>query len=179
MIPVFLANGFEEIEALATVDILRRAGMCVRTIGVGGTVVEGAHSISVQADISEDELLEGDWEAIVLPGGMPGTLNLEKSTVVQSALAYAKDRNIYIAAICAAPSILGHAGLLKGKNATCYPGFETELDGARYCKSGVVTDGNIITASGAGVAVEFALELVRLLDSQTTSEEIRKGIQCQ
>lgn len=179
MIPVFLANGFEEIEALATVDILRRAGLSVLTVGVGGRVIEGAHSICVTTDITEDELVQKDWEAVVLPGGMPGTVNLDNSAVVRSALTFAAEQDIYIAAICAAPSVLGHAGLLQGKKATCYPGFESELKGAVYCKAGVVTDDKVITASGAGVAVDFALELVRVLVSKETSDEIRKGIQCQ
>ena len=178
MIPVFLANGFEEIEALATVDILRRAGLNVVTVGVGIHAPVGAHNIPVTADITEEQLVITDCEAVILPGGMPGTLNLEKSTVVQDALSYAMDKSLPVAAICAAPSILGHAGYLVGKNATCYPGFETELMGATLVSEGVVTDGTITTANGAGVAVDFALELVRRLVSEETAEDIRRGIQC-
>ncbi|MBR5524412.1 MAG: DJ-1/PfpI family protein [Clostridia bacterium] len=178
MIPVFLANGFEEIEALATVDILRRAGLSVVTVGVGSATPCGAHDISVSADITEDELVITDCEAVVLPGGMPGTLNLEKSAVVQEAVRYATEKELPVAAICAAPSILGHIGYLVDKKATCYPGFETELTGAKYVRAGVVTDGIFTTASGAGVAVDFALELVRILVSVEVAEEIRRGIQC-
>lgn len=177
MIPVFLANGFEEIEALATVDILRRANVDVVTVGVGSKMPVGAHGIAVCADITEDELKLDNIDGVVLPGGMPGTTNLEASAVVQSAVAYAAERGMLLAAICAAPSILGHGGYLCGKNATCYPGFEAELQEAILGNS-VVVDGNIITASGAGVAVDFALALVRYLVSAEVADAIRGGIQC-
>lgn len=177
MIPVFLANGFEEIEALATVDILRRANVEVVTVGVGSKMPVGAHGIAVCADITEDELDLSRIEGVVLPGGMPGTTNLEASAVVQSAVAYAAERGLLLAAICAAPSILGHGGYLRGKRATCYPGFESELQDADLGK-GIVVDGNIITASGAGVAVDFALALVRYLVSADVADAIRGGIQC-
>ncbi len=177
MIAVFLANGFEEIEALATVDILRRAELDAVTVGVGTATPVGAHNISVFADIYEDDLSLDAINAVILPGGMPGTLNLENSAVVQQALRHAMDANLPIGAICAAPSILGHAGYLKGKRATCYPGFESELTDAVLC-DGVVTDGNITTASGAGVAVDFALQLVRILVSEDVADSIRGGIQC-
>ena len=177
MIPVFLANGFEEIEALATVDILRRANVEVVTVGVGSKMPVGAHGIAVCADIMEEELDLTTIDGVVLPGGMPGTTILESSAVVQSAVSYAAERNMLLAAICAAPSILGPGGDLYGKNATCYPGFEAELHGAILGK-GVVVDDNIITASGAGVAVDFALALVRYLVSAETADAIRGGIQC-
>ena len=178
MIPVFLANGFEEIEALATVDILRRAGIEVVTVGVGGKMPVGAHGIAVCADIAEDELTLDNISGVVLPGGMPGTTNLEASAIVQAAIAYAAKRHLLLAAICAAPSVLGHGGYLKGKRATCYPGFEEALTDAVVCDDGVVTDGNVVTASGAGVAVDFALELVRYLVSAEDADAIRGGIQC-
>lgn len=177
MVVVFLADGFEEIEALATVDILRRANLTVTTVGVGSATPVGSHNMPVVADVTEDALTRDMIDAVILPGGMPGTLNLEKSDVVQHAISYAMDRGLPVAAICAAPSILGHAGYLQGKKATCYPGFESELTGATLC-DGVVTDGNITTACGAGVAVEFALELVRILVSDEMAESIRRGIQC-
>ncbi len=179
MIPVFLANGFEEIEALATVDILRRAGVDVVTVGVGSKTPVGAHGITVCADIGEDMLNIHSIDGVVLPGGMPGTTNLEASTVVQQAVAFAVKNNLLAAAICAAPSILGHGGYLLDKKATCYPGFEQELTNAIVTNSGIVVDGNIITASGAGVAVDFALELVRYLVSTDVADTIRGGIQCQ
>ena len=179
MIPVFLANGFEEIEALATVDLLRRAGVETVTVGVGSKMPVGAHGIAVCADIEEDKLDLSTIDGVVLPGGMPGTTNLEASAVVQATIAYAAEHGMLLAAICAAPSVLGHGGYLRGKKATCYPGFESELTDAILCNVGVVTDGNIITASGAGVAVDFALELVRYLVSAETADAIRGGIQCQ
>ena len=178
MIPVFLANGFEEIEALATVDILRRAGVEVVTVGVGGKNAVGAHGIAVCADIVEDELDIAAIDGVVLPGGMPGTTNLEASDVVRTAVKSAYERGLLVAAICAAPSILGHGGYLNGKKATCYPGFEPELTNAAVINEGVVRDGSIITASGAGVAVDFALELVRYLVSDEMADSIRGGIQC-
>ena len=178
MIPVFLANGFEEIEALATVDILRRAGVEVTTVGVGGKTPIGAHGIAVCADITENELNIEQIDGVVLPGGMPGTTNLEASGIVQKAIIYAAEHNLLLAAICAAPSILGHCGLLKKMKATCYPGFEKELLNAKVLCESVVVDNNIITASGAGVAVDFALALVSYLVSNEMAEDIRGGIQC-
>lgn len=178
MIPLFLANGFEEIEALATVDILRRAGVEVVTVGVGGNTPVGAHGIAVCADMTEDQLNIDTIDGVVLPGGMPGTTNLEASAVVQKAVACAAERELLVAAICAAPSILGHGGYLREKRATCYPGFEQELTDAIVVNEGVVVDGNIITASGAGVAVDFALELVQYLASDEMADSIRGGIQC-
>lgn len=160
MIYVFLADGFEEIEALTPVDLLRRCEKKVVTVGVGGKVITGSHGISVNADITTAEMvLGGDLEMIVLPGGMPGTLNLEKSEAVQAAVDFCEMRGIYIGAICAAPSILGHKGMLEGREAIAYPGFETQLEGAVISEHSVCQSGNIITAQGAGAAVPFALKL--------------------
>ena len=131
MIYAFLANGFEEIEAITIIDILRRAEKEVITVGIGDNIIRGAHGMVVVAD-TQDNMIELDdkLEMIFLPGGMPGTLNLERSAVVQSAIDYCVENDKYIAAICAAPSILGHKGILDGKKACCYPGFEQELKGA-------------------------------------------------
>ncbi len=179
MVYVFLADGFEEIEAIVPIDLLRRADREVITIGVTGRVVIGSHGIPVTADITEGELASlSSAEMIVLPGGMPGTINEEKSSVVQSAIDYCADNNIPIGAICAAPSVLGHKGLLSGKKAVCYTGFEKELEGAVIAKTGVVTDGNITTARGAGVAVEFGLELIKVLCGEEKSRQIRASILC-
>lgn len=179
MIAVFLADGFEEIEALAVVDILRRANLDVKTITVDTVMPVGAHEINVLCELLDEELEDlSDITAVVLPGGMPGTLNLEQSDIVQDALRYAMEHNLPIGAICAAPSILGHAGYLQGKKATCYPGFESELTGAILVEDSVVTDGNVTTGCGPGVAVEFALELVRVLVSAEKADDIRRGMQC-
>lgn len=178
MIYVFLAEGFEEIEALAPVDILRRAGLSVQTVGIGGRAVTGAHGITVTADIAEEALTLDDMTAVMLPGGMPGTKNLEASKTVQNALDVAVQKNALIAAICAAPSVLGRKGLLQGKHATCYPGFETELHGAQFKDEAVVVDGKIVTACGAGAALEFGYRLVSILCSAERSTALREAMIC-
>ncbi len=178
MLYCFLADGFEELEAIAPIDVLRRAGVDVVTVGVTGKNVTGAHNITFVSDITADELeLTDDLEAVFLPGGMPGTLNLEKSERVQSAIDFAASKGKLICAICAAPSILGHKGLLKGKRATAYPGYEKELDGAIAEGDFVACDGNFITAKGAGVATEFGLAIVSYLVGEEKSAEIKALIQ--
>ncbi len=178
MIYVFLANGFEEIEGLAVVDVLRRAELDVVTVGVGGDAVIGSHQIAVAADINEKSIvLDDSVEAIVLPGGMPGTLNLERSANVQKAIDWAVENNKLVCAICAAPSILGHKNLLKGKKATCFPGFEEELLGAEVVKEYVVKDGNIITAKGMGSAIEFGLQIAEILSNPLEAKKIRASLQ--
>ena len=179
MIYVFLADGFEETEAIAPIDMLRRAGKTVVTVGVTGRVVTGSHGIPVTADLIQEELTDFEGtEMIVLPGGMPGTVNEEASPVVQAAIDYCAARNIWMGAICAAPSVLGHKGLLEGKHAVCYTGFEPELSGAILEKTGVVTDGSIVTARGAGVAVDFGLALVAALCGSEKCAQIRSSILC-
>ena len=178
MIYAFLANGFEEVEALTPVDYLRRAGKEVVTVGVTGKTVRGAHGISVVSDIEcSDVVLDDSLEGVILPGDMPGTLNLEKSETVQSALDFADKNGLMIAAICAAPSVLGHKNLLSGKKAVCFPGFENELYGAVLYDGYSVTDGNIITAKGAGAAADFAFEIITYLCSKKKAEEIRAIVQ--
>lgn len=178
MVYCFLADGFEELEAIAPVDMLKRAGTEVITVGVTGKTVTGSHSIPFVADITADEIsLTEELQAVILPGGMPGTLNLEKSDKVQQAIDFAVANGKYVCAICAAPSILGHKGLLKGKKATAFPGFEKDLEGATVNGDFVVTDGKFITAKGAGVATEFGLEIVRCLVGEEKSAEIRNTIQ--
>lgn len=179
MVYVFFADGFETIEALAVVDMLRRAKIDTMTVGVTGKEVKTSHSINVTADITIDELNINDANAIVLPGGMPGTLNLEANSVVQSSIDYCVENGKYVCAICAAPSILGHKGLLKGREAICFPGFEEDLSGATISDKYVVTDGKFITARGAGVAVDFGLEIVKALAGNDLSNKIRETIQCQ
>ncbi len=179
MIYVFLANGFEEIEALATVDVLRRAGIEVITAGVGGKEITGTHNITVKADIDISETTFGDnLEGIVLPGGIPGTPNLEENGFVQRAIDFCFNKDLMIAAICAAPSILGHKGILKGKSATAYPGFETDLSGAEIKNNFVVADGNVITAKGAGATLEFALEIVKFFKGEDEKRKLRDAMQC-
>ncbi len=179
MIYVFLADGFEEVEALAPVDILRRAELEVKTVGVGGKNITGSHGITVVADIEEKDITTDDMDMMILPGGMPGTLNLERSPIVTACAEYCARNNIYLAAICAAPSILGHMGLLKGKEAICFPGFEGQLTGAVISDKFVCVDGNIITAKGMGVAVQFGLTLAGLMAGQHEADHIHASIQCE
>ena len=179
MIYCFLADGFEEVEALAAVDMIRRAGLDLETVGVSSEIIEGAHGIKVMCDCAADKIvLDSNLDAVILPGGMPGTLNLEKNETVQMAVDFAAENGKLICAICAAPSILGHKGLLRGKEAIAYPGFEKDLAGASVSEKYVVRDGNIITAKGAGVAVDFGLEIVKAVSGAEKSDEIRKAIQC-
>lgn len=178
MIYLFLANGFEEVEALGTLDVLRRAELEVFTVGVGEQAVTGSHGITVLADLFEDDLIISDKiDAVVLPGGMPGTLNLEKSETVNLAVDYAFENQKLLCAICAAPSILGHKGILKGKNAACFPGFESELTGAAVSDKFVCVDGKIITAKGMGSSVEFGLRIVEALKGKAASDKIRASLQ--
>lgn len=176
MVDIFLAEGFEEIEALTPVDLLRRAGVTVRTVGVGGKVITGSHGISVTADITGDKWTSEETEMVVLPGGMPGTKNLDASPVVDKALSEAVEKNIPIAAICAAPSILGKRGLLAGRKAICFPGFEEALTGAKIARKKVVRDGQFITAAGMGVATQFGLALVEALCGKEKAAGLQKSI---
>ena len=163
MIIVLLAEGFEELEALSPVDVLRRAGLEVKTVGIGGKTVTGAHGIPVIADILPDEVELSRIEAVIFPGGMPGSLGLDASPYSGVFIESARKNGGRIAAICAAPLVLGRRGLLKGRRATCFPGFENELVGAVATGEAVVTDGDITTARDFRAAVEFADELARLL----------------
>ena len=178
MIYMFLAEGFEEIEALCPLDLMRRANLEVTTVGVGGAFITGAHGITVKADIVDTELSYSslDMDMIFLPGGMPGTLNLATSDTVISAITAANKADAYIAAICAAPSILGDMGLLKGKKAVCYPGFEDRLTGAEIPDQNVVLDGKILTAKGMGVALEMGLEIVKIFCGNDTAKKLSHAV---
>ncbi|MBP3323409.1 MAG: DJ-1/PfpI family protein [Clostridia bacterium] len=178
MIYVFLADGFEETEAIAPIDILRRAELEVKTVALKGDRAESSHGVTVLCDMNIKDITTEDMDAIVLPGGMPGTLNLEANPIVRVCIDYCYNNGKLIGAICAAPSILGHLGLLKGKNAVCFPGFENELTGAVIPENElVVKDGNIITAKGAGVALEFGLALAKELAGDLQARKIKAAIQ--
>ena len=178
MVYCFLADGFEEVEAIAPVDMLRRAGIEVKTVGVTGDVISGSHGIKVIPDMDiKDIVLDDELEAVILPGGLPGATNLEESADVQKAIDFADANGKYICAICAAPQILGHKGLVKGKEAIAYPGFESELEGAIISEDYVALDGNIITAKGAGVATEFGLKIVSVFKDAEIADKIGKAIQ--
>lgn len=174
---VFLADGMEEIEGLTVVDILRRAGIGVTTISISGKKeVTGSHKITVLADQIFENVDFENLDGIVLPGGMPGTTNLMQHSGVNEVIkSFAGDGKL-IAAICAAPSVLGQAGLLEGKRAACYPGFEEQLTDAVVCTDKVVRDGNIITSRGMGTAIPFALALTAYFQGQEKADEIGKSI---
>ena len=174
MIYIFLAEGFEECEALAPIDILRRAGLDVKTVGIGSKTVTGSHNIPIVCDLEETELSTENLEAVILPGGMPGTLNLENSPTVQKFLEFAAKNQLIIAAICAAPSILGHKGLLKGRKATCFTGFEKDLTDAIVVDLPAVKDGNIVTAYGAGAAFQFGFLILEALKGKEKSQDMKK-----
>lgn len=178
MVYVFLADGFEEIEALCPIDLMRRAGIKVTTVSVSDKKqVTGSHNISVEADILMDQLKTDELpELIMLPGGMPGAVNLSEDKRLCQLLRSSYAAGGRIAAICAAPFILGELGFLENKEATCYPGYEKSLIGARISEKGVVRDGNIITAAGMGVSFEFGLEIVRELCGFETAERIADSI---
>lgn len=176
MIYMFLANGFEEVEALCPLDLLRRAGLAVTTVGVGGDMILGSHGIAVQADIPDTLYRDSKPEMIILPGGMPGTRHLDEAKSVDAALRAAESCGAYLAAICAAPMVLGKRGYLEGREATCFPGFEEYLLGATLSEKRVVRDGRIVTAAGMGVALEFGLALVALLKGEDAADALRRAV---
>ena len=174
---VFFAHGFEEIEAITALDILRRAEVDVQSVGVGSKTITGAHGITVHCDILDKQATPKELEMIVLPGGMPGTLHLEKSPIVQGFIDFCAENDLYISAICAAPSILGHRGLLDGKTVTCFPGMESQLGDAKYTGGVLEQDGKIITGRGPGCATEFSLRLVQCLCGEERTAALRASLQ--
>lgn len=177
MIYLILADGFEEIEALATLDILRRCGLAVTTVSnTERPVVTGAHNIPVTADVTFSQADMTGCDAIILPGGMPGAKNLLENTVLRTALLAQHERGGLVCAICAAPMVLGQHGILNGKRATCYPGFETLLNGASVCTDYVVEDGNVITGKGPAAAVEFGFTIAARFVSAEKVAEVRAGM---
>lgn len=177
MVALYLADGFEEIEAVTVFDILKRAEADVVLVGIGSNEITGAHGLVVKVDTTISNHDEDKIDMAVLPGGMPGTKNLKESPELAKTLVKLHSKGKRIAAICAAPSILGTLGLLKGKEAICYPGYEKYLDGAVISNKSTVTDGCITTSKGAGTAMDFALELVRLLKGEDIWTETAKKLQ--
>lgn len=177
MIYVFLANGFEDIEALAPIDIMRRAGLKVETVSITDEiVVTSAHGVGFVADRTLAEIDFDDAELMFLPGGMPGATNLDECQPLREGLMQHYKAGRPIAAICAAPLVLGHLGILHGRRATCYPGFETELKGADYTASLVEQDGQFITGKGPGAAMELGYVLVERLKDKQTADALREGM---
>ena len=174
---VYLADGFEEIEGLTVVDILRRGGMDVMTASVNEKkTVKGGHGIIVYADAMAADVDADGFDAIVLPGGMPGTTNLKNNSKVCDDVKKMNGDKKLVAAICAAPTVLAHCGVLEGKRASVYPGFESGLGGAVYVERKVVKDGNIITAPGPGAALEFSLALLSYLADDAAAERMREDV---
>lgn len=176
-VALFLANGFEEIEALATVDILRRAQIPVEAVSISDTkTVTGAHNVTVIADTTFQQADFSNVEVLILPGGMPGAKNLNEHEGLKELIPKFNGEGKQIAAICAAPMVLGGLGLLNDKRATCYPGFEAELTGAQATGENVVVDGNITTGRGPGLAFDFALRLVEQIAGLKTRQEVQNGL---
>ena len=172
MIAILIAEGFEEIEALTPLDILRRGGLDVKTVGISKKSQRGSHGIELLCDLTKDEVEISDIDAVILPGGMPGTKNLAASPFVSDVINAVNEKGGRIAAICAAPLVLGRMGLLRGRYAVCYPGFEDELSGAAIPDSPVATHENITTSRGLGTALDFSLELLRLFKGSDVAKSI-------
>ena len=174
---VFLAEGFEETEAVATLDVVLRGGIDVTSVSISGDLlVTGAHGIAVNADMLFEEADFSAGDMLILPGGMPGASNLNAHLGVKSVLKKYAEEGKKIAAICAAPLVLGGLGLLQGKNATVYPGYESTLEGATVVSSPVVKDGNVITGQGPGFAFQFGLAIVEELEGKAKADEVAAGL---
>ena len=177
MVYVLLGTGFEEMEAIAPIDLLRRAGIEVKTVGVTGKTVYGSHGIGVEADIlPEDKELDA-MEMIVLPGGLGGVASARASKPALDALRYGWDQGRFVAAICAGPTVLADLGITDGRNATCYPGCEGQMGSANMQPgAAAVRDGKLITGTSAGCAIPFALELIRALRGEEKAQAIAQQI---
>lgn len=173
---MFFANGFEEVEALTVVDLLRRAGIDIFMVSVTGEPeVTGSHKIRIRTDLLLSEIRE-DADMIVLPGGMPGTNHLKKCAALADMIRDYDRKGKYLAAICAAPTVYGEMGLLKNRRATCYPGMETGLLEAEHTLDSVAVSGNYITSRGLGTAIDFALKLIEILDSKEKADDIAESV---
>lgn len=174
---VFFANGFEEIEALTVVDLLRRAQIPVQMVSISGdSQVTGSHGIEITADVSLNQVDLETAEMLILPGGQPGTENLYNCDELRAMITRFNDENRPLAAICAAPTVFGRMGLLKNRTATCYPGCEGNLNAGTYVTESVVVDGNITTSRGMGTAIPFGLKLVSILVSDEKAQALKEAI---
>jgi 4-methyl-5(b-hydroxyethyl)-thiazole monophosphate biosynthesis len=176
-ITVHLAEGFEEIEAVTVINVLRRAGLNVLTVSLTGQhLVKGAHNIEMKTDILFEEVDYSLGRMIILPGGMPGAKNLNEHEGLKSQIIEYNENGKFLAAICAAPLVFGNLGILKGRKAVCYPGFESYLVGAEVLKIPYITDFNIITGRGIGAALNFSLEIVRIFEGTECALQLRKAM---
>ena len=175
-VAVYFGTGYEEIEALSVVDILRRGKVEVTMVGVNGKTVVSSRGISINMDKTIDEVDHSEIDMIVLPGGVPGVNHLEENNILIEQLRFFKEKNKWLAAICAAPSILGKLGLLEGEVATCYPGYENKLIDCEYSEEGVVVSNHVITGKGAGYSIPFALKLLEVIKGEMIAGEVKKGM---
>ena len=177
MVYLFLATGFEEVEAVATIDVLRRAEVELTTVSVmNERAVEGAHGVRIEADKMFDEVDFSGADMLILPGGMPGTLNLGEHMGLTTLLRDHNKKGRWIAAICAAPSILGKMHILRNQQAVCYPGFEDQLEEAFVSKDRVMVSGNIVTSRGPGCTIEFALQIATILKGEEVAKAVAEGM---
>ena len=175
----FMADGFEDIEALIPVDVLRRGGVDIKTVSINGSnIVESAHGVQMVADVLFEEVEDqlADADLLMLPGGMPGAENLNAHEGVKKALVRQFEAGKMVAAICAAPLVLGGLGILKGKRATCYPGFEGTLEGAEYTHDLWTTDGNVTTGEGPAAALPYAYSLLAMLTTEENAATVAEGM---
>ena len=177
MVYILLGKGFEEIEAIAPCDILRRAGVPVQFVGLGGTEITGGHGICVHADITAEQMQPDELEMIVLPGGMGGVASIRASESAIRAIRFAWENNRYVAAICAAPTLLAELGIPDGRKATCYPGLESRMGQAiMQPDASTVTDGKLLTGAGPGTAYDFGLMLVKTLRGEKSKNDVYDGL---
>lgn len=177
MVYILLGTGFEEMEALAPADLLRRAGIPVMTVGIGGKIIYGSHNIGVEADITIDEIDLTDLDMIVLPGGLGGVASIRASKAAMDAVQFGWENKKFVAAICAAPTILAQLHITDGKQVVCYPGFEAQMGSALPLTDvPCVQDGTVITGTSAGCSVPFGLSLIAALKGEEAAEAIRKQI---
>lgn len=176
MVYVLLGSGFEEMEAIAPIDLMRRAGISVLTVGVDGKAVSGSHGITVEADITLEQMDLTDLEMIVLPGGLGGVATARSSQPALDALRFAYENDKFVAAICAGPTVLAELGIIGSRRATCYPGCEAGMGNATMTEAACVTDGKLITGASAGCAIPFALALIEALKGKEEADRIAKQI---
>lgn len=176
MVYVLLGTGFEEVEAIAPIDLMRRAGIQVLTVGVDGKAITGSHGITVEADITLDQMDLTDLEMIVLPGGLGGVATARSSQAALDALRFAYENDKYVAAICAGPTVLAELGIIGARKATCYPGCEGGMGDANILEAACVTEGKLITGASAGCAIPFALALIEALKGKETAAQVEKQI---
>lgn len=176
MVYLILGTGFEESEAIVPCDLLRRAGVEVRLAGIGGTEIVGSHGVTVRADCVAEHTALDEAEMLILPGGLRGVASIRGCQPVLEAVSRAAERGRWVAAICAAPTILAQLGITDGRRATCYPGMEPEMGGALTCGEQTAQDGNIITGQAAGASFAFGLRLVEALCGEAAAQKVAAGI---